>query len=719
MFNFLAQIGTDGAGIKLFEKMFNFFYELKQVLHVEFILYASIALLCLVILICLAVSSKTYEAKVLKYVKTSNKYFKKNSHITEDNLMFVNNKFKKAPKNVRYAWQQYMLNRDKLPSDYINTRTCLDQPLKSSSAENTAKILNITTVIIALLAFVANIINFLGMEQVSDVINWEINHNNIASWLYIFTIPCLVYILGAIFVIILKARHTAIVGDVYTEFQDFERYLNKACSTMPSYIDYEVLFTRKEIRDGIPALQEYLEKRALEEQREREAQEMNKFAFEEYNFEELGLENALLIERAMTESEKFFNVKRTLGEKISSKQTEMSSYQKNFDEVTKEFEKKAQAYRENLKQLNEQLNSTSVNIEANYIKKRYREDQQKLQQLEKDYEIASIRFNKQQSEINAEVENYQKEIKRKKEELQRAMTEEGKSYANKIYGIINDKVVEQNKPIFDEQVAEIESMKKQIEELSLQVREKENQLEDIEKEKDALAEEIMVKKTEIEGIKNLREYLTSPEFAQVVINRKKQRKSSGIDGMNIEELRDRTATAEEELRIANAKQQEMAKTEQELLEKLKRLEANERQLIRENEELSGVKISDKIQKATRGERKESKLSDINNINNDIDSVNNSIMQDEEEFMGKLNKTLKKLDESEQKDSNVDKVGSLMSKLSKVEKSNSNTDTVAKVPQAPVQESATQPSEEKKPAGKKSLNSLMANVSKLKSKTKKD
>ena len=98
--------------------------------------------------------------------------------------MYVNNKFKKAPKNVRYAWQQYMLNRDKLPSDYINTRTCIDQPLKSSSAENTARILNITTVIIAILAFLANLINTLGMEQVSTL-NWEINHANIAAWLYI------------------------------------------------------------------------------------------------------------------------------------------------------------------------------------------------------------------------------------------------------------------------------------------------------------------------------------------------------------------------------------------------------------------------------------------------------------------------------------------------------------------------------------------------------
>ena len=470
MFNFLGHISA--SGVDIFGKIVTFLQQLSIILPVEFVLYGAVGVLFFIVLICLGISNKTYEVKALKFVKTNNAYFKRNPHITEENLMFVNNRFKNAPKNIRYAWQQYMLNRDKLPSEYINTRTCLDQPLKSSGHDNTSKALSIATAIVAVVTFIFNLAAVLSIEvDGSPVITFENSKLGVATLIYLLTIPCLVYIIGSIFVIIMKARHTAIVGDVYTQFQDFERYLNKACSTMPSYIDYEVLFTRKEIRDGIPALQDYLEKRALEEQREREAEEMRAYAFEEYDFEELGLENALLIERAMVESEKFFNIKRNLNEKINSKQTEMSSYQKNFDEVTKEFEKKAQAYRENLKQLNEQLNSTSVNIEANYIKKRYREDQAKLQQLEKDYEIATIRFNKQQNEINAEVNVYQKEIDRSKGELQRAMTEEGKSYANKIYGIINTKVIEQNKPIFDEQVAEIESLKKLLEDLSQDVKE--------------------------------------------------------------------------------------------------------------------------------------------------------------------------------------------------------------------------------------------------------
>ena len=653
MFNFLARV--EATGIDIFGKILNFFYELKEIVYPEYVLYGSVALLFLMVFICLIVTNKTYEMKVLNYVKSSNKYFKRNPYIDENNLIYVNNKFKKSPKKIRYAWQQYMLNRDKLPSDYVNTQSCVDQPLRSSSAENTSKILHLTVLIISILGFLLNLVSVLHSEQVGTDSNLSINHNGILAWLYIFTVPLLIYIIGTIVVIILKARHTAVVGDLYTEFQDFERYLNKACSTMPGYIDYEVLFTRKEIREGIPALQDYLEKRALEEQKEREAQEMRKYAFDEYNFEELGLENALLIERAMTESERFFNVKRNLNEKISAKQTEMASYQKNFDEVTKEFEKKAQAYRENLKQLNEQLNSTSVNIEANYIKKRYREDQQKLQQLEKDYEIASIRFNKQQNEINGEVEAYQKEIDRSKSELQRAMTEEGKSYANKVYGIINAKVFEQHKPLFDEQLAEIEGLKKQIDELGLQLKEKENAVKVFEDEQDRLNNDILTKKAELEGIKNLREYLTSPEFQQVVINRKKARKASGIDGMSVEELRDRTATAEEQLRIATAKQEQLQKNEEELKNKLKQLEESERQLKRENQELTennAVKINQ----------------NIDEINENIKEANSSLQKREEELMGKINKTLEKLDEGsveKKKTVTKKKLSSLMENVNKL------------------------------------------------------
>jgi len=691
------------SGLKIFETMVIFFANLREFITTEYILYGGVGLLFLLVLITLMISSKTYEVKALKYVKKLNRYFKRVPQINEDNLIYVNNSFKKAPKNVRYAWQQYMLNRDKIPSDYINTRTCLDQPLKSSAHDNTSKVLQISSLIVSLLAFIINLACMLNYEQQNGSTNLRIDPQNSSmtalGWLYVFLVPVLIYILGSIFVIILKARHTAIVGDVYTEFQDFERYLNKACSTMPSYIDYEVLFTRREIREGIPALQEYLEKRALQEQKEREEEEMRKLNLEQFDFSELGIENSLLLERAMTEGEKFFNVKRALNERISAKQTEMINYQKNFDEVTKEFEKKAQTFRENLKQLNEQLNNTSVNIEANYIKKRYREDQQKLQQLEKDYEIATIRFNKQQSEIDAEVDNYKKDIQRAKEDLERAMKEEGKTYANKIFGIINDTVVEQNRPIFEEQEEQIASLQKEIEELTASLNEKQGAISDLKFEKEKLEAEIITKKSEIEAISNVREYLVSPEFRQVVIDRKKARKDSGIDSMNIDELRDRVATAEEQLKIANDKHAQMVKNEDELLKKLKRLEEIE---VREVPEVKiqtprltkkqETKIENEVKPVI--EAPEPVTENIQEVNKNIEEANNSLKQNQADLLGEISKTLEKLEEG---------------KASKPE-------------EKPVEVSAPAETvkEEKsvEPKKKTSISSLTASMNKLKSKAKK-
>jgi len=145
------------SGLKIFETMVIFFANLREFITTEYILYGGVGLLFLLVLITLMISSKTYEVKALKYVKKLNRYFKRVPQINEDNLIYVNNSFKKAPKNVRYAWQQYMLNRDKIPSDYINTRTCLDQPLKSSAHDNTSKVLQISSLIVSLLAFIINL----------------------------------------------------------------------------------------------------------------------------------------------------------------------------------------------------------------------------------------------------------------------------------------------------------------------------------------------------------------------------------------------------------------------------------------------------------------------------------------------------------------------------------------------------------------------------------
>ena len=590
----------------------------------SYILITGVGLVLIAIIITLIRTSCTYEVRFLRAVNKMNRYFENNPQITEDNIVEINNRFKRVPKNMRYAWQQYMLNRDKVPSEYMTANVCIDQPLKASAHHNASKVLSTFTVVFAIFTTI------FGFAYVTAREGREI----LPSLFAISITPALVLMIGLLFVAFLRARHTAIVADCYNSFHKFESYINRACSTMPAYIDYEVLFTKKEIKEGIPVLQEYLEKRALQEQKEREEAELNSAGFEQYDFSDLGVENSLLIERALKESEKYFNVKRDLGDRITTKENEMYNYQKNFDEVTKEFERKAQAVRENLKQLNEQLNSTSVNIEANYIKKRYKEDQQKLQQLEKDYELASIRFNKQQTDMQKEIDAFAAEIARKKAELERAMGEEGKTYANKIFGMINTKITEQNKPILESQKEEIAGLKEQIEGLDTSLKEKELLLSDMTDREQKLQQELLVRQSEIEGIKNLKEYLTSPDFRQRVVDKKKRRlDDTPINDIEVEELKNRAMQAEEELRVAAERQRQLELQENQLIVKLRMLEENEKRLQQEN-----IKLQDEFNRA-----EDSKIAkvqkDLELLNERILQENKNLATKQEAMLGKIEKSI--------------------------------------------------------------------------------
>ena len=494
----------------IFNSLSQFFQELGNYVTFDYLVLGGLGLLVLTIIISIIRSSNTYEVKLLKSINKLNKYFAKNPYVNDENIVELNDKMKNVPKTLRYCWQEYMLNRDKFPSEYMNTNTCVDQPSKTSSYANTATTCGIFTVVISVLVL---ILGFAG-----KVANDQIRFN--VLFFEVFLVPVLILILGLLFVAFLRARHTSIISDLYYSFHEFERNINKACTTMPAFIDYEVLFTKREIKEGIPVLQDYLEKREIQEKREREEQELNASKFEYYDFDELGVENALLLERAMKESEKYLNVKRDLAQRVNSKETEMYNYQKNFDEVTKDFERKAQAARESLTQLTDQINATTVKIEQNYMRKRYTEEQTKLQQLEKDYELATSRFQKQQEEMQTEIDALNQEIERRRAQIEEAMKAECKNYANKIYGQISKTVQEQSKPYLDQISEEKTRLEQVINDLKLNVEEKTSELTKLTSELNSANEQLDVKKAELEATKELKEYLTSSEFKQSFLSEK-------------------------------------------------------------------------------------------------------------------------------------------------------------------------------------------------------
>ena len=70
-------------------------------------------------------------------------------------------------------------------------------------------------------------------------------------FLRIGTTPLIVLTVGLLVIAFIRLWHSYFSADLYDDFHDFERLINKSCSTMPAYIDYEVLFTDREIKEGI------------------------------------------------------------------------------------------------------------------------------------------------------------------------------------------------------------------------------------------------------------------------------------------------------------------------------------------------------------------------------------------------------------------------------------------------------------------------------------
>jgi len=391
-----------------------------------------IGLMLVVSIVLFSLIGASYERRILKSVNKINNYFLSKPFITEENLVEFNLKMKKVPKVLRNAWQVYMLNREDAPTTYINVQTCIDKPLRTSSIEKHMSIYTILSIFIAFVGFVAG----LAYSRVSLITDTG------EVIFYALLVPLGVLFLYVASIWIANYRKNDIYSLLYDNFPIYERNLTKAVSTLPSYVDYEILFTKKEIKEGIPILQQYLEKRALIEQQELEKARENAVASEEYNFDDLGIDGSLVLERAMKECEIFIKTRRRLQEECDQIETEKENYRKNFEISEKDYQRKLQASRENLESLKAQQEASTNRIESNYIKKQQSDEIKKQQQLEKDSEEATAKFNEEQVTLEQEIEKRKQEIEEKKLFVQQAMILEFKHYANTLYKALSQKAAE-------------------------------------------------------------------------------------------------------------------------------------------------------------------------------------------------------------------------------------------------------------------------------------
>lgn len=663
----------------------------------QYVFFISLAVFILGIVVCCVLISRTYESRLLRSVTGFNRYFKKNPFINEDNLVEVNNKFKQVPKTLRYSWQEYMLNRDRQPSEYINSVSCIDQPTRSSAYKNIANTVLFITIMVSALTILFNLACLYSAPTLAGV---DKAIGTFEGFFEVLLFPLFYTFIGVFITTVLKLLESSRYADLYYEFHEFERYLNKACSTMPSFVDYEVLFTPKEIREAIPVLQEYLEKRALQEQKEAEEAEMNANHFEDFNFEPVGVESALLLDRAMLEGEKYFNFKRGITERINSKEQEMFNFQKAFDEVTKDYERKSQAVRENMASLTEQLNATSVKIEANYLKKKYNEEQQKQQQLEKDYEYSKVNFEKQQQEMDQEIASLNAEVKEKKSQVEENMMSECRTYANKVWGQINKELQAQQEPILKEKEEKSKILQEEIDKMTLLVADQDADIKAKQEYILKLEQDIKVRLAEIEAINNVRDYFNTPEFRQRVADKKKRRKLDMDDEDEeevIEEKPDAKKNAIADI-VTNDKRDEQLKAEEnELLAKLREVNKANSEY---NKDIEEIKEREKKQ----AEQYSNPFAAFANIQNDIEKTNKELIDNQKDLANSIDDTIKAVEEN--KDAKTEENTEVKAEENNQEKAieeNAEGDKIAENAETT----------EEKPAKKNNLQGLLDSAKKLK------
>jgi len=430
--------------------------------------------LFLVTLISVVVStSHAYEAKLIKAIDKFNTYFIDNPQINEDNLVAFNAKMKAkfVPKQLRKCWQQFVLYREAKASSYMSFENCVSNPIKNSSFTRDTKLMNILAYVFS---FCALILNCYYCYETADL----------ASVVRTVTLtPILILLINYIAQIFFKVKHSAIVSDLFQNYQYFEVNIDKATTTLPEYVDYEVLFDRNEIKKGIPILYAYLQKRAEEEQRELERARLKNVEHEKFNFDDAGVEASLVLERAMQEAENYIAERKKYNQDTEQINNDITQEDLNYREITKEYNRQMQVSRETFANFKAQLEEVSSSIEANYLKKQQQQELDRQRNLERDYDTATERHKKIIENYQSELDTVDKFIADSRKSLESAMKSEFSTYSSKVYDAAKKAVDEREKEKYQQ-------LRKQMNELEEMLAVKEKELEDAYNQNQVISERL-------------------------------------------------------------------------------------------------------------------------------------------------------------------------------------------------------------------------------------
>lgn len=394
------------------------------------------------ILLFVVKSAFSYEARLKRCIDKCNKWLFRYKKIDENNIKDFNKIIKKGPKRLVYYWQQFILYRDGGPSAYLSEENVIEKPLKTSSWVSNIKNLGMLTVVWSVIAFI-----FGASSQSAR--GFDIDTIVIA-----LVLPCLSALLGVIAIIILKGRRVMNLDDIYHIYHLFSRFLTNATIDLTPYLDFNLLFTQKEIENGNPQLREYYEARARKIKEEFEEAQKNDAPLQTYEFENVGVDGSLLLNRAMRESELYINKKNATLSKIAQIESQKEALRRNFEDVQMSLQRQIQASKENIQKLIEQQAATTNRIEAGLLKNQQQKEVNKNAQLQKDYEKEEERYLRSKAELDGELDKLKEELDKGASDVQKAMSNEYQTFFEKVmksaYQVAEAKVKEEKQTLASE-----------------------------------------------------------------------------------------------------------------------------------------------------------------------------------------------------------------------------------------------------------------------------
>ncbi len=403
------------------DSVVKFFNTAASSVGTDVLFFIALVVEALIVIFFLVKSMFSYEASLNRALEKINYWLFEKKVVSEDNIKELNALFKaKAPKRLLYFWQQYILFREGTPSSYLSTDNLIEKPLKTSSYNSNIKNLMLFTVLWAIVSGMFIMVS----TSYSTYLTGE-------TMVMAFLVPAFVFLIGVVFVVYLRARKNNVLNSLYQNTSLFGRFMDNSCIDLPSYIDYQILFTPQEIENGQPVLREFLDYKARKEKEEFNKAKENDVNVETYDFSSTGVDGSLVLDRAMKESELFMKKKEKVLLKISQLESELDSRKKNFDNVQKEYQTKIQASKENVDRLRQMQEETTNRIESNYYRKQQTQEIAKQEQFEQEFEQQRAKYMLEKNEGEEEIEKLNVELESYKNDVEYAMMSEYQTFFDK------------------------------------------------------------------------------------------------------------------------------------------------------------------------------------------------------------------------------------------------------------------------------------------------